>query len=260
MPVSPARAALRTAVALVTLAAARGAVAQCPAGAACSFGTDETGSASARAANVRSQATQAEFLARLQGVSTQSFEAIADGTPTDLTLDFAGAGAATLTGSGSVASDLADTDAGRYAVSGARYFEAITSPVNVPTFTIAFARPVAALGFYAADVGDVGSRLALQFALVGGGTATWRLPYAATVGGARDGSLLYAGFVGAADFTSVTFLGTGDDDYVALDDLTVASRAQLAPTAVPEPATAALVAGGLAALGVAARRRGRTSL
>lgn len=255
MRTSLARAAVAAALAL----AARPATAQCPAGAICSFGTDETGSSTRRAPNVQALAARNAFVARLTGVGTQAFDGYADGTPLPMTMSFAGAGSATLTGSGNVATQLATADDGRYAVSGTQYLDVIASAENVPTFTVDFANPVAAFGFYGVDVGEFGSQLALRFTHVGGTTTTWTLPYLATTGvdTRRDGSLFYAGFIAPTDFTSVTFLSSVGDDYFALDDLSVGARAQIAPTAVvPEPATGALVAGGLAlAGGLAARRR-----
>lgn len=267
-PRAARRGAVRATVAAATAAAlvfaARPAAAQCPVGAVCTFGTDETGSQTTRAANVQALAARTAFFSRLTGVGTETFEGYADGTPIPLTLSFAGAGNATLNGAGLVLTQGAGADGdGRYPVSGTRYLETYTTTGATPAFRIDFANPVAAFGFYGIDVGEFGSQLALRFTLVGGATTTWTLPYLATngVNTRRDGSLFYAGFIAPTDFTSVAFLGTADDDYFALDDLSVGARAQVAPTAVvPEPATGALVAGGLAlAGGVAARRRRPTA-
>ena len=261
-PFHAALAAAALAAAGLTLAA-RPAAAQCPVGGACYFGTDETGSAAARAAGVQALAARDQFLARLAGAGTQTFEGYADGTPLPLALTFAGAGAVTLGGDGVVLTQAAGTDGdGRYPASGQRYLETYAAPGAPAAFAVSFADPAAAFGFFAADVGDFGGQLALRFTLVGGTTTTWALPYLATAaaGTRRDGSLLYAGFVGAADFTRVEFLMAGgtDDDYFALDDVTVGARTQVLPAAVvPEPSAAALVAGGLALVGAAAVRRRR---
>lgn len=254
----------RAAVAAALVLAARTAAAQCPVGATCYFGTDETGSATTRAANVQALAARSAFLARLSGgVTTQTFDGYADGTPLPLTTAFAGAGSATMTGEGVVLTQGAGADGdGRYPVSGTQYLDTYTTTSGLPAFRIDFANPVAAFGFYGVDIGDFGSQFALRFTHVGGGTTTWTLPYAATdgVGTRRDGSLLFAGFIGATDFTSVAFVGTGADDYLAVDDVTVGARAQLAASVVPEPATGALVAGGLALVGgLAARGRRRAA-
>lgn len=254
----PARAAGAAVVALALTA--RAAAAQCPVGAACFFGTDETGSATTRAANVLALAARTQFLGRLAGVGTATFEATADGTPLPLAVPFAGAGIATFGGDGVVLTQATGTDGdGRYPVSGQRYLETYASPGAPAAFTVDFANPVAAFGFYAADVGDFGSQLVLRFTLVGGTTTTWALPYAPTTGAGtrRDGSLLFAGFIGAVDFTRVELLATGgsDDDFVALDDVSVGARAQVLPAVVPEPTTTALLAGGLALAGAAVRRR-----
>lgn len=258
-PHASRRTARAVAAVAVTLLA-RAAAAQCPAGSTCYFGTDENGSSSTRATNVQSLAARAQFFTRLTGVTTESFEGYAAGTGAPLAIAFPGTGTATLTGNGAVASvtGTGTNGAGRYAVTGTRYFEATSATSGAPTFAISFSDPVSAFGFYGTDIGDFGSQLSLRFTLVGGGFSTWTLPYTATNGTdtGRDGSLLYAGFVGANAFTRVEFLGTSSDDIFGFDDMTIANVSQvLPPTTTPEPGTVALVAGGLVVLAGVVRRR-----
>lgn len=245
-------------LALSMLAVPQVAEGQCPAGSTCYFGTDVTGSSSTRATNVNSAAARANFLASLIGVGTETFEGLADGV-SNPALVFPGAGTATIAGGGAVETQGAGTDNnGRYPSSGIRFYEATSASGGGSTFSINFASPVAAFGFYGIDIGEFSSQLALRFTLVGGSTLTWQLPYVATNGQntPRDGSLLFAGFLDTRLFTSVAFLGTDSDDVFGFDDMTIGSLEQVRPPAViPEPSTYVLLASGLAALGMVARRR-----
>lgn len=241
--------------ALALFAAAGTAQAQCPVGPPCFFGLDATGSASTRATNVNALAARNAFFANLVGVGTEDFETRSGGAP--LVLTFVGAGTATLNGSGSVVIQGAGTNgAGRYPSSGTKFWETTSSANNANTFTVDFDAPVAAFGFYAADIGDFGSQLSLVFHLTDLTTTTWTLPYVA--GSYLDGSLMYAGYytTGLA-FTSVDFQGTSTDDVFAFDDMTVGSIDQVVPT--PEPASMVLVATGLVGVAAAARRRRRSA-
>lgn len=245
----------RASVAVVMLAAASPAAAQCPVGSTCFFATDVTGSSSTRATNVLSGVARNSFFTNLLGVGTEDFESLA-GQAAPLPLVFPGAGTATLVGGGSVISQGAGTNGvGRYPTSGRNYFEATSSDAGGSTFAINFAAPVAAFGFYGVDIGEFGSQLTLRFSLVGGGVADWQLPYTATNGTdtERDGSLLYAGFINTTQFTSVQFLGTNSNDVFAFDDMTIGSLQQVRVT--PEPSTYMLLGAGLAGVLAVGRRR-----
>lgn len=247
-----------TSVVVASLAAPSVAEAQCPAGSVCYFGTDIGGTDATRAPNVQSVAARNSFLASLIGAGTETFEGIAVGT-SNPSLNFAGAGTATLGGAGEVDAfaGAGANGAGRYPTSGTRFYEA-TSSGSGTTFTISFSNPVAAFGFYGIDVGDQNSQLGLRFTLVGGATLDWTLPYTPSDGrnSARDGSLLFAGFINTLGFTSVQFLGTDTADIFAFDDMTIGSQEQVVPpNVVPEPSTYVLLASGLGVLGLVARRR-----
>ena len=215
------------------------------------FGEDLNNDPDVRIPHPNSDAARALFLSNLTGTGTETFESFAAGTGTPLPISFPGAGTATLTGSGVVLSQPVGTNGtGRYPISGDQYWDTAAGG----DFVINFSDPIAALGFYGVDVGDLGGQLELVLTLSGGGTVNVIVPHTVGTDGSTDGSVLYFGFYDTTQtYTSVAFDNPSFEDFFAFDDMTIGSLEQVTPNpVVPEPTSMILLATGIA--GAAARR------
>tara|TARA_R110002072_G_scaffold35177_35_gene104444 strand:+ start:3679 stop:4431 length:753 start_codon:yes stop_codon:yes gene_type:complete len=218
------------------------------------FGEDLSSSSSVPLATTPNADTaQANFLANLTGVGTENFEGFAPGASAPLPISFAGAGTATMNGSGSITSvPVGSAGAGRYGISGTNFWEMSTSTSSA--FDVDLSDPTAAFGFYGIDVGDFGDQL--EITLNDAANTTFLVPNTSGSGGSTDGSVVFFGFIGttAADtFTSVTIASTVGGEVFAFDDFTIGSLEQV--TLVPEPGALAIFGLGLLGLGCARRRR-----
>lgn len=178
-------------------------------------------------------AAEASFRSNLTGTGTETFDSFANGA-TPASINFPGIGTAGFVGSGSVVTGA--SGAGRFPISGTNYYQPGSG-----TFTVTFAAPVAAFGFYGTDIGDFNGQITLGLV---GTTVPTTLTVPNTVNG-PNGSALYYGFIAqnaGETFTSVTFGNTAaGTDVFGFDNLTVGSLSQVVPpngtTAVPEPFT-----------------------
>ncbi|MDB9520221.1 PEP-CTERM sorting domain-containing protein [Roseofilum reptotaenium CS-1145] len=200
----------------------------------------------------KASAAQNDFLSGLVGSRTETFEGFSKGTKGPLNLDFGAAGVATLKGNRHVTEQASGTaDFGRYAISGQKYWEAQSDSGR---FSIDFSQEVAAFGFNAVDVGDFGGQLSLTLNLANGGQKTVIVPNTKGFDGSTSGSALYFGLIAENDdelINSVSFNMTTPplimtpenvspegsfEDFIAFDNLTIASKAQVVAK-TPEPAS-----------------------
>lgn len=200
-------------------------------------------------------AAEASFLSNLTGTGTETFEGFANGA-TASNINFPGVGTATITSSTGTVVTGANT-AGRFPVLGSNnYYE-----VGNGTFTINFANPVAAFGFYGTDIGDFNGQVTL--ALNNGLSSVLTVPNTLN---APNGSALYFGLIAqnaGETFTQVTFGNTNvGTDFFGFDNLTVGTLSQVTPaTAVPEPFTIiGTLIGGTAALRMRKKLKSNTEV
>ena len=229
-----------------------------PAAATTFFGEDVPPGGGIPASHPNSSAQQAAFLSLLLDPGTEDFSAFKSGDDGPLDLVFrnpAGSGSAVETGTlfdpssrgkGFIATaQIAKTG---FPISGRTYWKNTTDAedrADEGLFRVDFDDPVRAFGFFAMAYSTLsrpgGTQLVLDLELVGGGTQSFVIPHDVT--DTLTGKVFYFG-VTSDPFVAATLRNTGakHGDVIGFDDFTVAH------TIVPEPATASLLAAGLAGL------------
>lgn len=187
------------------------------------FGEDQgNGELGPPALHPNSDAAEAAFLALLTGTQgTEDFESFVNNQGAPLILNFPGAGVAVLNGTGSIQAGA--NNVGRFPISGANYWASGTQ------FSISFLQPVAAIGFYAVDVGDFNGQITLSIDGVNSDSVVV-IPNSTGIPG---GGVLYFGYIDTANpFTSIVFGNTnpqagGVGDGFGFDDMTIGNRLQI---------------------------------
>lgn len=92
--------------------------------------------------------------------------------------------------------------------------------------SITFSTPIAAFGFYATDMGDFSGQVSVTLHKSGGGTVNHDIAH--TVNG-DNGSLMFFGFVDDTDtYTQIDIKATTTAEFIGIDDVVIATAAQLA--------------------------------
>ena len=179
------------------------------------------------------------FLSHLVDVKTENFDKFRSGCYDDLFVNFSKTDSVILHGKGCIRNFPTGTNgAGRYPISGNKYWDTFSN------FSIILQQPVAALGFYASDIGDFNGYLTLTLK---NDTSATTLTIPSTPNcpddsvDCLDGSVLYFGII-AQDpsefFTEVIFGNVGETgDFFGFDNLSIGSvkiEPALPPKSIPE--------------------------
>lgn len=181
-------------------------------------------------------AVRDRFLSHLVDVKTEDFENFRSGCYDDLSVNLPKTDTITLEGKGCIRNFPTGTNgAGRYPISGNKYWDTFSN------FSIIFPDPVAALGFYASDIGDFKGHLTLT---IKNNTTAKTLTIPSTsncpIGSinCQDGSVLYFGIIAynlSDFFTEVIFGNVGQTgDFFGFDNLSIGSIKQIQPLPLPK--------------------------
>ncbi|MGE4292040.1 MAG: hypothetical protein AB7E32_07515 [Desulfovibrio sp.] len=186
---------------------------------------------------------EASFFGGYSNVTTEDFSSF--GTNDQGPLNLA---VGTLTGGGYVGDNTTPQfGTGEFSVGSDLNYWSDGTPGSTDgksTFTLSFTTPVAAFGFYATDLQDIGGEVLLTFSTAGGDVT---LNLFDLVGAQASGTLNYFAFSSDSAISSVTFHASGNDGY-AVDNIS---------TATPIPGAVWLLGSGLLSL-VGLRRRNRS--
>jgi hypothetical protein len=170
-----------------------------------------------------------QFRARLVDAITESFETYTRySTPTNITF---GTTIATLSGNRQVdrVSNVIDTLNGVFPITGTNF---LILPVDqVGFFAVGFSEPQAAFGFFGTDFGEF-AQMQLSFIGTNGMKTDMNVP---VVQPQESGGCFFLGVISRdAPFVRVEFTRIGSPDGFGLDDMIIATAAQVLPA---QPAT-----------------------
>ncbi len=188
------------------------------------------------AATTNSVTARDNFVAALTAYRTENFDSIAAAT-TNPALNFGGFGTATTTDATILNSNQFDA----HAFSGSNYLWSDRS------ITINFAKTISSFGLFGSDLNEV-NLFGLQLIDNLGNTTTLAVPHSFPI---ASGANMFFGFSNpGVSYVSITLLNNpaGADGF-GFDDLIVGR------SAVPEPASWALMIAGFGTIGAAMRRR-----
>lgn len=230
------------------------------------FGEDLSSNENVRlSASPNADEARDQFLSRLVGVGTETFESYNKWTQSPLSISFGSAGTATMRGDGYIEQKSSGTNTGRYPISGQKYWEAWEE------FSIDFSDPIAAFGFYGTDIGDINGNLTLTLLnSLTGFSQQLTVNHTAGRPGNLGGSVLYLGLIADPNqvFNKIIFSNnSGGTDAFAFDNMTIGSLEQVkeepdgedTPSeSVPEPLTmAGMTLGGAMLAGARRLRQGQ---